>query len=151
MDLNTILTKIITNQELTSAERLFFLEFFANLQRQPVTRLSQIAFNAGDITAGRFIAPSPASRSTEPTDATFTGSFMSGIGESFDGDTYNTGGVNAGVLQWGAKQTDGKLYAGEGNVILGGDGIVIQNQTDSGDPFILFKSSDGTTLGQIFV
>ncbi len=46
--------------------------------------------------------------------------------------------------------TDGSLRAGEGNVIITSDGIVIQNLTDSGDPFLLFLNSAGATLGQIF-
>jgi hypothetical protein len=46
--------------------------------------------------------------------------------------------------------TDGSLKAGDGNVILTSDGIIIQNQTDSGDAFIIFKNSNGTALGEIY-
>ena len=45
--------------------------------------------------------------------------------------------------------TDGTLKAGQGNVILSTDGIVIKNINDTSDAFIIFRDSDGTALGQI--
>lgn len=102
-----------------------------------IPRLSQISYNAGDLVAGRFIAPAPTSTVTEPTDPAFTGSFMSGIGETFNSVAYNVGGVSAGALQWGAKQSDGKLYAGGGAVTLDEDGVLINNGGDS----IVFRDS----------
>lgn len=128
---------------LTPQETLFLLQFFASLQPQSITRLSQITFNAGDITAGRFISPLPTAKSTEPTSTDFTGSFMSGIGELFGGELYNNGGVQLGVLQWGAKQSDGQLYAGGGDVIINQYGILFRNQEGE---LIFQDTAGGSTM-----
>ena len=138
MELERILLKIIANEELTAYEQSFLLDFFAALQRQNVTKLSDISFNAGDLVAGRFIAPAPTAKA-EPTDSTFTGSFMSAAGETFGGTVYNIGGALLGVLQWGASQTTGKLIAGAGGVVIDENGIVIENSSGN----IFFKDTTG--------
>src|SRR3990172_7516630 len=76
-----------------------------------VTKLSQITNDLGDVVAGRFIAPASTSISTEPTNAGFTGTAMSGNGETFGGSLYHIVGVNAGALQFGLSAADGKAYA----------------------------------------
>lgn len=131
-----ILEKLATNETLNSRERLVLFDWFSENAAKKITRLSQISYNAGDLVAGRFIAPAPNIRSTEPTDTTFTGSFMSGKGETFGGAIYNTGGVNLGTLQWGAKQTDGKLYAGAGNVVIDVTGVYIANNQQGAFGFV---------------
>src|SRR3990167_10183935 len=139
MELERILLKIIANEELTAYEQSFLLDFFAALQRQNVTKLSDISFNAGDLVAGRFIAPAPTALRAEPTDTGFTGSFMSASGETFGGTVYNIGGALLGVLQWGASQETGKLIAGAGGVVIDENGIVIENSSGN----IFFKDTTG--------
>lgn len=64
-----------------------------------------------------------------PTSTDFTGTFVSGDGYSFNSETYNIGGVNAGVLQWGAKQSDGKMIAGASAVVIDENGITFEEGT----------------------
>lgn len=82
--------------------------------------VSNISPNAGDFRGGRFLA---LSAGDEPTDADATGAFMSAEGETFGADTYNIGGVDLGVLQFGLSSETGKAIAGAGEVTLDVDGI----------------------------
>jgi len=113
-----------------------------------VTELSQISSHMGDIISGRFIAPSSAATSTEPTAAGFTGTAMSGEGETFGSDTYHIVGVSAGTLQFGLSASDGKAYAGAGAVILDTSGLTVQ--ADETSPFVTFKDEAGDTVATIF-
>lgn len=70
---------------------------------------------------------------TDPTSTDFTGTFLDGAGQTFDNISYNIGGVNAGVLQWGARQDDGVIIAGAGDVRIAGDGITIYGTSDDAD------------------
>lgn len=98
-----------------------------------VTKVSQISNDLGDMIAGRFIAPASTATSTEPTNAGFTGAFMSGDGETFDGELWHVGGVSAGALQFGLSAEDGKAYAGAGAVVIDGDGVTIEADTTNED------------------
>jgi hypothetical protein len=85
-------------------------------------RLSDLTPDSGDLRAGRFLA---LSAGNEPTEATAIGTFISSDGESFGGTIYHIGGVNLGVIQWGANSLTGKLMAGAGAVKIDADGITI--------------------------
>jgi hypothetical protein len=104
-------------------------------------QLSQLASNLGDVNAGRFLALSAGS---EPTDSDASGAFMSADGETFGSDTYNIGGVNSGVLQFGLSSTTGKAYAGGGEVILDANGISMVMPTTTYSTGAAIKWADGT-------
>jgi hypothetical protein len=53
-------------------------------------------------------------------------------------------GYNAGTLQWYAN-TDGKLYAGGGNLSIDANGVQIAIPTGGSDPIRAYKFVDGTT------
>lgn len=91
---------------------------------QTVEKLSELAQDLGDQFAGRFISPSVDSVSTEPTDSGFTGAFMNGDGEQFSNyaNRVKIGGVAAGVVQAGI-DVNGKLFGGNGNVVVDTTGI----------------------------
>ena len=89
----------------------------AALQSRSVSggQLSDITANAGDISAGRFLALSSGS---EPT-VDGTGAFLSADGETFDdGKVYHVGGVNEGRLMFGLRAEDGA------GVFAGGEGLI---------------------------
>ncbi len=45
--------------------------------------------------------------------------------------------------------TDGKVKAGGGNVILDANGIIIKNTNAVSDPFIIFRNADNSVLGTV--
>lgn len=81
-----------------------------------------------------------------PTSTDFTGTFVSGDGYEFDSELYNIGGVNAGVLQWGAKQDDGKMKAGAGVVTLDENGIQLLAQNTSPLSFVDDEGGELVTI-----
>lgn len=93
-----------------------------------VDSAEQITGTTGELIVDRLIAPAPGATSMEPTGAGFTGSFMSGLGETFDSETYNVGGVRAGRLQAGFSQTDGSLIAAERLMKINSNGINFYSQ-----------------------
>src|SRR5258706_1873128 len=141
--ISEIFKKILLKQDPTEDERNELVQYFTRLQNAPqqleglfsggaarITAASQITQNAGIFIAGKFITPAPTSTSPIPTEAGFTGSFMSGSGETFLGTVYNIGGATGGVLQWGANQSNGRIVAGAGGVQIYSLGIVIANNVD---------------------
>lgn len=133
--------KILDKQELTEEERLQLVYWFESMQNAPqqlqtlfagaasrISAVSQITPNLGVMVSGKFITPGLVSTSNIPTEAGFTGSFMSGNGETFNGSVYNIGGVNVGQLQWGASQTDGSLVAAGGLVKMNNEGVSFASQ-----------------------
>lgn len=84
-----------------------------------------------------------------PTSTDFTGTFLSGDGYEFNSELYNIGGVNEGVLQWGARQDNGKITAGEGAVTLDNNGITIQQGSGSVNA-IKWDGSLGTSQFNIY-
>lgn len=53
---------------------------------------------------------------TDPTSTNYIGGFISGEGLTFGANTWNFGGVNAGVIQVGINTIDGTLYAINANI-----------------------------------
>lgn len=92
---------------------------------------SQLSGFTGTQIVGNLISPGVGVTDLEPTSTDFTGSFVSGEGVTFNSTVYNMGGVNAGTLQWGARQDDGSLLAGAGGVTLGANGISLLSSTSS--------------------
>jgi hypothetical protein len=76
------------------------------------------------IIGAEFISPIETCSEVVPTETGFTGAAMGGTGWTFGASTYQFVGVAAGVLQTGMA-TDGKMYAGQGNVVLDANGIYI--------------------------
>lgn len=79
-----------------------------------------------------------------------TGTFASptiGLKIWNDGGIGRIGGYNAGVLQWYAS-TDGKLYAGAGQVVLDSGGITIAGGSALGD-FLNWVDGSGNTVSVI--
>ncbi len=140
MALSDILQKVGNNEILTDEERQELRdetraldEVISVVKRiiQPGSSailLSGVRITNGKITASDFIALAPSVVTENPTDAGFTGTFMSGSGETFNGSVYNIGGVKLGVLQWGANQSTGELVAGGGDVFMNQYGFFIKNQ-----------------------
>lgn len=60
--------------------------------------------------------PSAGVTVTDPTSTGYIGGFISGEGLTFGSDTWNFGGVNAGVIQVGINTTNGTLYAINANI-----------------------------------
>jgi len=96
----------------------------AALQQQllQLRALAEATPDLGDARAGRFIA---ATAGDQPTDADFSGTFMSAEGETFPEGTFHVGGVNVGELQFGLSAEDGSALAGGGAVRLDKNGIQI--------------------------
>ena len=108
----------------------------ANMQ---AAALDEISDDMGDLRGGRFIA---ATSGWEPTEADFSGVFMSAEGEIFGADTYNIGGVNEGVLQFGLSALDGKAYFMGGAAIMDDGGI---NLTGVGNLITMEGSTETAT------
>ena len=108
--------------------------------------LAEIATDMGVQTAGMFVAVGDGTAATNPTDAVFSGCFMSGTSVDFGAvGKYNIGGVNAGVLQCGMSATDGQFYFGAGAGTLGVNGATIISQTTTSD-VRAYKFSDGVNI-----
>ncbi len=95
-----------------------------------------------EIRAGRFIAATEDSATLEPTDIDFSGCFISAEGETFGDSTYNIGGVNAGVLQFGLDAATGKAYFMGGAAIMDDGGI---NLTGVGNLITMEGSTETAT------
>ena len=95
------------------------------------TQLTEISDDAGVIRSGAFVCGD--GDPLNNTDAPFTGVALlqPGIDPAGTGTLYNLVGMNAGTLEAGISATDGKLYAGGGDVVIGKDGINIGAGTDS--------------------
>lgn len=103
---------------------------------------SEIAAMTGTQIVGNLISPAPSVTDLEVTSTDFTGTFMSGEGATFNSVTYNIGGVNAGVLQWGARQSDGTVIANSGNITLNTNGISVL----SGATTVINLNSNGMSI-----
>jgi hypothetical protein len=114
-----------------------------------LARLSDLTPDGGDQRAGRFLALSAGG---EPTDADTIGTFVSADGESFGGTIYHIGGVNLGVIQWGANSLTGAFMAGAEAMKLDKDGLtIIGSLTPESRNKITFRNAANTlTLGEIF-
>lgn len=98
--------------------------------------LSDISRRLGLVQAGEFRA----GNGKEPG-LGFTGVRMGYPPFTYAGSTWHIAGVNNDALQVGISATDGKLYAGGGNVTLGVDGIRISSGATS---YLAFaRASDG--------
>jgi hypothetical protein len=155
-----IMRKIMSQQALTDDERNELVYWFERAENVPsqvdtlfkgasqISNVAQITNGVlGIMVSGKFIAIAPGVSVFDPTDVGFTGSFMSGSGETFGGNVYNIGGAAGGVLQWGANQTDGKLTAGAGGVKLDSTGIVLANTSGK----IHFKDSGGSVTAAYII
>ena len=89
------------------------------------TELSQISNNAGLLTSGEFRV----GNGKDPGEG-FTGVRMAYPPMLYSGGLYPFVSVNTDVLQVGISLTDGKLYAGQGAVIIDSDGLTINQGTD---------------------
>jgi len=90
-----------------------------------VESLDDLSTLSGIIRGELILAPASGVETEEVTSTDYTGVFISGDGKVFLVDTWNLGGVNAGVLQFGLNALNGKAYAGAGAVVLDVDGIAI--------------------------
>ena len=106
-----------------------------------VTGLADISKNLGVVQSGEFRA----GNSLEPGFG-FTGGRFGWPGFNYGGTEYFLAGVDDDVLQVGLSLTDGKVYAGEGNVILDSGGIRILDDGAVGNGYISFYDSTGTSL-----
>lgn len=104
-----------------------------------VSNLGEITNDLGDVHAGRFRTGSLVI-DDQGGAHTGTGAFM-GDPATFGGVDYDFGGVNNGVLQFGARIADGKMMAGAGNVTIDEDGIKIAEGTAGGKPGQYFPNS----------
>src|SRR5690349_19065311 len=84
-------------------------------------RLSDVTNQLGLIVAGEFRSGNGKS----PGDG-FTGGRFGWPGFTYDSASYFLAGVENDVLQVGLSLADGRVYAGEGNVVLTDAGIVIK-------------------------
>ncbi len=150
-----IMKKVIARQDLTDDERNELVAWFERAEPAPslletmfkgasrITSAAQITDGVmGIMVAGKFIALAPGVLTVLPTDTGFTGTFVSGSGETFGSTVYNIGGVAAGVLQWGASQTTGKLIMAAGNIFGDTDGFFLRNV--SGVIYFGNAADDGT-------
>lgn len=88
------------------------------------SNLAQISNDAGLLTAGEFRV----GNGKDPGSG-YTGVRISYPPMSYGSDVYPFVSVNTDVLQVGISLTDGKLYAGQGAVVLSSDGIYILQGT----------------------
>lgn len=58
-----------------------------------------------------------------PDDGTYSGLFWYNEGYTIGGTVYNLGGMNGGVLMWGANNSTGKFYAAGGALVIDTVGI----------------------------
>lgn len=171
MTLQTIFDKILRGQNLAEAERYSLLDWVARTEsfassvnpmtgqttpatppaeiramieqalrdRQVINRLSEITPQMGLLIAGEFRT----GNSKTPGDG-FTGGRFGWPGFDYGGTEYFLAGVEDDVLQVGLSLADGRVYAGEGNVVLTDAGIVIKSG-DGTQSFLSFYNSTGTT------
>ena len=125
---NMLAKQTVVNNYLTNLEDTQYkLEQLGNRNNWYNT-LDMITADLGEIRAGAFYA---LSSGAYPTDSDANGAFMVAQGIDIGGDTYNIGGVNNGVLQFGLSATTGKALAGGGAVILDTDGITLDGSLNS--------------------
>lgn len=110
--------------------------------------LADIAERSGVLIGDLIVSPASGVTTIEPTDSGFTGVFMTGDGRVFSSstDTWNLGGVNAGVLQFGVSASDGKAYAGAGNVILDTNGVSVNTASGTYADRSAYKFVNGSTV-----
>lgn len=101
-------------------------------------RLSDVTNQLGLIVAGEFRSGNGKS----PGDG-FTGGRFGWPGFTYDSASYFLAGVENDVLQVGLSLADGRVYAGEGNVVLTDAGIVIK-AGDGTQSFLSFYNGAGT-------
>lgn len=139
-------------RQLNSANIIDRIEDLEEGQSAPpsdnVDALDETTTRTGEMVVDRLILPATGVEVTDPTSTDFTGGFADGDGIDFgDGDFIGMGGVNAGVLQWGGSNVDGKLKAGAGNVTLDENGITLVAGTLSRNSIIWQQgSTDIVTL-----
>jgi len=92
--------------------------------------LAMISHNAGLISSGEF-----RSGNNKEPGMGFTGVRMGYPGFTYGAEEWQFAGVENDILQVGIKISDGKLYAGAGDVIVDSVGIFIKNDQDSGLSF----------------
>lgn len=86
-----------------------------------VQGLDEISGNLGLVVAGEFRA------GIGMPGRGFTGVRIGSPGWTYGRDRYSIVGINNDVLQFGLSNTDGKMYAGGGAVVLSDNGLVIQS------------------------
>lgn len=106
--------------------------------------LSEINYNAGLLTAGEFRV----GNGKDPGYG-FTGVRMAYPAMTYAGDSYPFVSVSNDVLQVGISLSDGKLYAGQGAVIISSDGIIISPGVADVNK-IKFINTSGYTAGAIY-
>src|SRR5512146_1812893 len=149
--LDQILEKLMTIESL--AHGILTAQQISGAQ-VTVTGLDDISQNLGLVKAGEFRSGS----GTPGRD--FTGVRMGAPGWTYGSTQYSIVGLNNEVLQFGLCNTNGKVYAGGGKVILGATGIDIIGDinnninyyhTDSGTANYagaLYATWDGTGTGR---
>ena len=126
----SIMLKIANNEPLTLSEREELSRYFEQSQgvttkMTNMTALDELAYDLGEVYAGRFIASADPSNN-DVNSPTFTGTYM---------DAGGVTGKNAGTTQFSLSSTDGKATAGGGAVALDENGIT-------------FELDDGTLLNR---
>jgi hypothetical protein len=106
--------------------------------RQVINKLSDVSNQMGLQIAGEFRT----GNGQVPGDG-FTGGRFGWPGFTYGGTEYFLAGVLSDVLQVGLSLADGKVYAGEGNVVLTDAGIVIK-AGDGSQSFLSFYNAAGT-------
>lgn len=118
--LSNWITRMDESFELSRQNQTLVNSLFRNVGS--ISQIDQLSNNLGVMRSGEFLA---LSAGIFPTDTDAVGTFMSANGETFGANVYHIGGVNLGVLQWGANSSTGKFYVGAGSIILDADGIYV--------------------------
>jgi len=109
------------NNILARIERLERLADASFNRDTKANNLSEVSCDLGEIRMGRFLATES---DGDPTDAEFSGVFMSSEPEYFNGAEYHFGGVKLGALKFGANSDTGEADFYGGNAHIGAEGLV---------------------------
>ncbi len=134
--------KLIDGQTLSPQERMDLLQLFDRLEVirgiESVKMLDEVAYDLGDIIAGRHISSANPSNNN-PDSPTFTGTYM---------DENGVTGKNSGTTQFQLSSTDGKATAGGGQVILDENGVsVLVSDAFYEENAYKFVDGSGNTVG----
>ena len=131
--------KVANDDTLTTEEKNHFKQWFGMVHgllvglfppgSGEITQLSQITPDSGTLYKGEIIAAGDPPAELDPTNANFTGSFMSGLGRTFNSVVYNFGSVASGVLGWGANNL-GQWMAGAGAIFADATGFFVHVTND---------------------
>ncbi len=145
-----LISRLVSELKLSNTLAEDLRVYFANLDiaqsylapgSSRVMSLDELSNDLGLVEAGEF-----RSGNSNLPGGGFTGVRIGYPGFTYNGQTWNIVGVNNDVMQVGIRASDGKLLAGEGDVVVDSSGISIIASNEN----LLKWTSSGATIGVIY-